>query len=178
MKGYLQQAIENAQQALAYIDPNAKLLRIRDMDKYREAQIEMFNKYSVGFSPEELRVQTDAETGKYPELYCECEMFLDISYGEDGDEELYYPELCMSFQRKYNSESKTYAVIMDVVGQASKAVNYGRRTPYTVQSIMDLIPVEESKERLARIVELQAPMAIAAHEDLMLNKDMFMVQVQ
>lgn len=186
MEKHVQIALENAKAALAYIDPWATIAAIQDIKRYKMVLAELNEKY--GFAGEDsIRVdQTD--------ILCYVTLRMEVP-GEDEqgayDDPSHYmdmPEFNLWRPRKYHDvwmprqyldPKFQYSVGFNIIEKTADACRFqqGRNTPYTVEFIASRFTKEQREERLARLIELDAPKIILLHEELKLREWEYMLPV-
>lgn len=174
MEKHVQIALENAKAALAFIDPWAKVVAIKDVVKYNVVLAELNEKY--GFVGEDAIMHDDLE------ISCYVDMRLAVPSEEDDfmDCYLYAPEFDLFSPRKYNEEFNQYAVHFEMCEKCIKTCSHhdgARGTPYSVETINERRTMDMIKLRMERLEALDAPAIIKLNEELKYRQDEYMVRV-
>ena len=174
MEKHVQIALNNAVEALAFIDPWARVVAIIDVKRQKMVMDELNEKYR--FYGEDTIQQLPGD------LQCIVELRLAVP-GHEGDDypdhHMDYPEFYMCAPRKYNEEYYRYRVGLTLEDRSISACQWpqGRQTPYTVEYIAEAKTQTQRKERFGRLVELGAPSTICFHEELMLRSWEYMLPI-
>ena len=173
MEKHVQIALANAQSAIAFVDPWARITHVKDVQKYNAVLAELNVKY--GFTGEDAIKHNDLD------IECYAELRLDIPLDEEGclldDTEMWYPEFWLGKPKKYNDEYYAYGVQFEMDVRTIRACDYGRETPYTVEAIFSRKAKSQRQERMARLIELDAPKIILLNEEMFVRAEEYMIQV-
>lgn len=173
MEKHVQIALANAQAALAFIDPWAKVVAIKDVVKYNAVLAELCEKYN--FTGDDVIHHDDTE------ISCFVDMRLVVS--NELDDFMccyeYQPEFDLLTPRQYNEEFNQYSLHFELDAKAIHACSYmeGRQTPYTVETICERRTNDMIKLRMERLEILDAPAIIKLNEELKYRQDEYMVRV-
>lgn len=174
MEKHVQIALNNAIEAVSFIDPWARVVAIIDTKRRKMVIDELNEKYN--FHGEDAIKQLPDD------LECIVELRLVVP-GYEGDDypdhHMDYPEFYLCSPRRYNDEYYRYRVGLTL---DKKAIEHcwhptGRQTPYTVEFIGNAKTQEQRKERFDRLIELGAPSTICFHEELMMRSWEYLLPV-
>ena len=174
MEKHVQIALNNAVEALAFIDPWARVVAIIDVKRQKMVMDELNEKYRF-YGEDTIQQLPD-------DLQCIVELRLVVPNNGDDDFPDHYvdfPEFSTSRPRKYNEEYYRYRVGLTLEDRSISACQWphGRQTPYTVEYIAEAKTQTQRKERFDRLVELGAPSTICFHEELMLRSWEYMLPI-
>ena len=176
MEKHVQIALNNAREALAFIDPWARVVTIIDTKRQKMVLDELNEKYRF-YGEDAIQQLTD-------DLQCIVELRLAVP-GHEGDDypdhHMDYPEFYMCAPRKYNEEYYSYGINLQLHKDAMSACRFKdgtRLTPYTVGYISSHKTTQQRAARLQRLIELDAPKIIQFHEEMSLRRAEYMIDVK
>ena len=176
MEKHIEIALANAQAALLFIDPWARVIAVQDDVRMARVLEELVKKYNIeGVTMESYTKDHDIY------VYAELRMDVPCAYPDDiyPERHMDMPEFYLCAPRKYNEEYYRYRVGLTLEDRSISACQWpqGRQTPYTVEYIAEAKTQTQRKERFDHLVELGAPSTICFHEELMLRSWEYMLPI-
>ena len=178
MEKHIEIALANAEAALQFIDPWARVIAVQDDVRMARVLEELVKKYNIeGVTMESYTKDHDIY------VYAELRMDVPCAYPDDIHPERYWemPEFSLWTPRKYNEEYHSYGINLQLHKAAMSACRFKdgtRLTPYTVEYISSHKTIQHVAERLQRLIELDAPKIICFHEEMSLRRAEYMIDVK
>ena len=178
MEKHIEIALANAEAALQFIDPWARVIAVQDDVRMARVLEELRAKYDV----EDITLESYT---KEHDIYVYAELRLDVpcEYPNDDYPERYWemPEFSLWTPRKYNEEYYSYGINLCTHKDTIDVCRFkecSRGTPYTVEWIGSHKTTQQRAERLQRLIELDAPKIICFHEEMSLRRAEYMIDVK
>ena len=178
MEKHIEIALANAQAALLFIDPWARVIAVQDDVRMARVLEELVMKYNIeGVTMESYTKDHDIY------VYAELRMDVPCAYPDDIHPERYWemPEFSLCAPRKYNEEYYSYGINLCTHKDTIDVCRFkecSRGTPYTVEYISSHKTTQQRAERLQRLIELDAPKIICFHEEMSLRRAEYMIDVK